>query len=139
MIYKRNRLLYGAMIIIVIIIGLYSRKMTAIIPNFLNAYLGDALWALMIFMIFGFIFITMDKRIVALIGLSFCYFIELSQLYHANWIDTIRKTTLGGLILGSGFLWSDLLAYAIGVGVGLIFELSFKMIRKARAKNNSSW
>lgn len=129
MIYKRNRLLYGVMIIIVIILGLYSRKMTAIIPNFLNTYLGDALWALMIFIAFGFIFITMDTRIVGLIGLSFCYLIELSQLFHANWIDTIRKTTLGGLILGYGFLWSDLVAYAIGIGVGIVIELLFRMIR----------
>jgi hypothetical protein len=129
MTYKRNRLLYAAMIIIVIILGLYSRKMADVMPNFLNTYLGDALWALMIFIAFGFIFISMDTKIVALIGLSFCYLIELSQLYHANWIDTIRKTTLGGLILGYGFLWSDLLAYAIGIAAGVIIEFLSEMIR----------
>ncbi len=41
--------------------------------------------------------------------------VELSQLYHAPWIDSIRQTTLGGLILGFGFLWSDLACYALGV------------------------
>ena len=40
--------------------------------------------------------------------------VELSQLYHAPWIDSIRQTTLGGLILGFGFLWSDLACYAVG-------------------------
>jgi hypothetical protein len=50
-------------------------------------------------------------------------------LYHANWIDTIRKTTLGGLILGYGFLWSDLLAYAIGIAAGVIIEFLSEMIR----------
>jgi len=126
MTYKRNRLLYGTMIIIVMIFGLYSRKMIAVIPSFLNTYLGDALWALMIFIAFGFIFIAMNTKKVALISLSFCYFIELSQLYHANWIDTIRNTTLGGLILGYGFLYSDLLAYAIGIGAGVIIEILIK-------------
>ena len=126
MTYKRNRLLYGTMIIIVMILGLYSRKMIAVIPSFLNTYLGDALWALMIFIAFGFIFIAMNTKKVALISLSFCYFIELSQLYHANWIDTIRNTTLGGLILGYGFLYSDLLAYAIGIGAGVIIEILIK-------------
>lgn len=120
---KRNRLLYGFMIIIVMVLGLLSRRMNNIIPEFLNTYLGDALWALMVFFIFGFIFRYAGIKKIALIGILFCYLIELSQLYHANWIDNIRKTTLGGLVLEYGFLWSDLLAYAIGIGIGVIIEL----------------
>lgn len=126
MTYKRNRLLYGVMILIVIVLGLFSRKMAYAIPDFLNTYLGDALWALMIYILFGFIFRDMKIKTVALIGVSFCYFIELTQLYHANWIDIIRKTTLGGLVLGYGFLWSDLLAYSIGIGVGVIIDVLLK-------------
>ena len=129
MTYKRNRLLYGVMILIVIVLGLFSRKMAYAIPDFLNTYLGDALWALMIYILFGFIFRDMKIKTVALIGVSFCYFIELTQLYHANWIDIIRKTILGGLVLGYGFLWSDLLAYAIGIGVGVIIDVLLKQIR----------
>ncbi len=125
MIYKRNRLLYGVMIIVVIGLGLCSRKMSNSMPIFLNTYLGDALWALMIFFAFGFIFRRMETKIVAVIGISFCYLIELSQLYHANWIDNIRKTTLGGLILGYVFSWKDLLAYAIGIGTGVIIEFLY--------------
>jgi hypothetical protein len=49
--------------------------------------------------------------------------VELSQLYHAPWIDSIRQTTLGGLILGFGFLWTDLACYAFGVGLGVLLEL----------------
>ena len=130
MTYKRNRVLYGIMIIIVIILGLCSRKMANVIPNFLNAYLGDALWALMIFIAFGFVFRDMKTKIVALIGISFCYLIELTQLYHVNWIDNIRKTTLGGLVLGYVFSWSDLLAYAIGILVGVILDILWRAIQK---------
>lgn len=126
--YKRNRLLYAALITIVIILGLYSRRMADVIPSFLNIYLGDALWGLMTFICFGFIFRVMKTKSVALIGISFCYLIELSQLYHANWIDNIRKTTLGGLVLGYGFLSSDLLAYSIGIGIGVVAELLYGMI-----------
>jgi hypothetical protein len=43
-------------------------------------------------------------------------------LYHAPWIDSIRGTTLGGLILGYGYLWSDLACYAVGVGLGALME-----------------
>lgn len=120
---KRNRLLYALFTIVVIMLGLSSRKLAFALPHLLNEYLGDALWALMVFTGFGFLFPKIETKKLAFISLLFCYGIELSQLYHAEWIDSIRATTLGGLVLGYGFLWSDLVAYTIGVGVGFHFEL----------------
>ncbi|AUM96058.1 TPA: DUF2809 domain-containing protein [Clostridium botulinum] len=119
---NRNRLVYGFTTLIVMFLGLCSRKLKYFIPDFLNVYLGDALWALMIFMLCGFIFKATKTKIVSLIALIFCYLIEISQLYHSSWIDNIRKTTLGGLVLGYVFSWKDLLAYAIGIGIGIIVE-----------------
>ncbi|HDR7517498.1 DUF2809 domain-containing protein [Bacillus mobilis] len=119
---KRNRLLYALFTIVVIILGLSSRKLAFALPQLLNDYLGDALWALMIFTGFGFLFPKIETKKLAFISLLFCYGIEVSQLYHAEWIDSIRATTLGGLVLGYGFLWSDIVAYTIGVGVGFLFE-----------------
>ncbi|RRD18446.1 DUF2809 domain-containing protein [Bacillus anthracis] len=119
---KRNRLLYATFTIIVIILGLSSRKFAFALPELLNDYLGDALWALMIFIGFGFLFPKIETKKLAFISLIFCYGIEMSQLYHAEWIDNIRATTLGGLVLGCGFLWSDLVVYTIGIGVGFLFE-----------------
>lgn len=120
---RRNRLVYAIMITIVIVLGLLSRKMVNVLPDLLNIYLGDALWALMIFIGVGFIFTELETKTVALMGLVFCYFIELSQLYHAIWIENIRKTTLGGLALGYVFSWGDLLGYAIGISIGVIIEV----------------
>ncbi|MBJ8105430.1 MULTISPECIES: DUF2809 domain-containing protein [Bacillus cereus group] len=124
---KRHRLLYAVFTIIVIILGLSSRKFAFALPDLLNDYLGDALWALMIFAGFGFLFPKIATKKLAFISLIFCYGIEISQLYHVPWIDNIRATTLGGLVLGYGFLWSDLVAYTIGVGVGVLCEF---MLRK---------
>ena len=59
---------------------------------------------------------------IGCLAMAFSVVIELSQLYHAPWIDSIRHTTLGGLILGFGFLWSDLACYAVGVGLGAAIE-----------------
>ena len=98
-----------------------KRKFAFALPHLLNDYLGDALWALMIFIGFGFLFPKIETKKLAFISLMFCYGIEVSQLYHAEWIDSIRATTLGGLVLGYGFLWNDLIAYTIGVGVGFVF------------------
>ncbi|MCF0058117.1 DUF2809 domain-containing protein [Dyadobacter sp. CY356] len=118
----RSRILYFLMTMLVISSGLFSRKIAYQLPELVNLYLGDALWALMIFLITGFIFKWISTLQVAIFAVSFCYLIEISQLYHADWIDNIRYTRLGGLILGFGFLWSDILAYSIGVGFGVILE-----------------
>ena len=123
---KRNRLLYAMFTILVIILGLSSRKFAFALPALLNDYLGDALWALMIFIGFGFLFPKIEMKKLAFVSLMFCYGIEVSQLYHAEWIDSIRATTLGGLVLGYGFLWNDLVAYIIGVGVGMFCEFMLR-------------
>ncbi|MGR4024583.1 DUF2809 domain-containing protein, partial [Bacillus sp. ZZQ-131] len=101
-------------------------KFSFALPHLLNDYLGDALWALMIFTGFGFLFLKTETKKLSFISLMFCYGIEVSQLYHAEWIDSMRATTLGGLVLGYGFLWSDLVAYTIGVGVGILCEVIFR-------------
>jgi len=74
---------------------------------------------------FGFLFHRKDTRWIAVIALTFSFSIEISQLYHALWIDALRANRLGGLILGFGFLWSDLICYTLGVGFGCLMEIVF--------------
>jgi hypothetical protein len=80
---------------------------------------------MMIYSMFSLIFNRAKIRNIASAALLFCFFIELSQLYHRPWIDAIRHTRLGGLILGFGFLWTDLIAYSIGVALCFIIERFF--------------
>jgi hypothetical protein len=54
----------------------------------------------------------------AVISLGLAFLVEISQLYHAPWIDSIRQTTLGALVLGFGFLWTDLVCYSVGIATG---------------------
>ncbi len=119
----RKRLTYAFLAIITITLGLLSRS--PIIPAFIYPYLGDILYALLIYFLFAFLFARKAETAIALLALIFCVAIELSQLYHAPWIDNIRATKLGGLILGFGFLWSDLLAYAAGVSIGWLLEVCY--------------
>ena len=42
--------------------------------------------------------------------------VEVSQLYHTPLLDAVRQTTPGALVLGQGFLWSDLVCYVVGAG-----------------------
>ena len=83
-------------------------------------------------MVFGGLATLFHKRglrFVAIAALLFSFAIETSQLSRAAWLETLRHTTLGALILGHGFLWSDLAAYS--AGVALCAGLSFIVNRKS--------
>lgn len=106
--------------------GLASRRFRQHLPSFIGAYSGDVLWALMLFLVVGFS--LADRSLVhrCIISLVLAFAVEVSQLYHAPWIDGIRSTTLGGLVLGFGFLWSDLVCYLVGIVAGALIELTIR-------------
>jgi len=79
----------------------------------------------MVFLMVVFLFHKKSTHWVALAALVFSYSIETSQLYHAPWIDILRANRLGGLVLGFGFLWSDLVCYTVGVAFGVVMEKIF--------------
>lgn len=129
MIRGRNRGVYLILVIVVILLGLGSRSFSAL-PNFINLYIGDMLWALMIFLFMGLIFKNQPTIKVGFFALLFCMIIEISQLYQANWIIEVRGTTMGGLVLGYGFLWSDIASYIMGVLLGVFLEKGYYENRK---------
>jgi hypothetical protein len=119
---RRNPLVQITLIALAAVLGIGSRRYAPALPGFVATYAGDTLWALAAFAGVGLLLPRASTRKVGLLAMAFSIGIELSQLYHAPWIDSIRQTTLGGLILGFGFLWSDLACYAAGVGLGTILE-----------------
>jgi hypothetical protein len=119
---RRNRLFYLLTIIVVIVLGLGSRKFSYFFPGWVSLYLGDILWGLMVFLLSGFVFARKSGFFVSAAAGIFSISIEVSQLYHSVWIDTIRDTRIGGLVLGYGFLWSDIFSYIIGILLGFMAE-----------------
>jgi hypothetical protein len=115
---KRNRSLYFFTAVVVAALALGSRRYGVMLPRFITLYAGDTLWALMFFLLIGFVAVRWSSRRVAVITLLLACAGEISQLYHAPWIDDIRNTWLGGIILGYGFLWSDLVCDTVGVFLG---------------------
>jgi Protein of unknown function (DUF2809) len=114
---RRNRLLYLLGCAIVVALGLASRRYAGVLPTFIARYAGDTLWAVMAFGVIGIVVPGWSSLRVALAALTVSYAVEVSQLYHAPWIDAIRDTRPGALALGSGFIWSDLLCYTAGVAL----------------------
>jgi hypothetical protein len=136
----RHRGFYALLIAIVICAGTASRSETVGLPPFVAKYAGDALWALMVFLGIGFVLATRGTALVAAVAVVLSSADEFSQLYHAPWIDTVRRTTLGHLVLGDTFAWGDIAAYLVGVGIGAAAEWVASRInwhwRKSRSQTD---
>lgn len=129
----RPRVVYLGWAVAVVALGLIWRSGLISLSPWLSKYGGDALWALMIYSIVRFM--RPDVRIwaSALWAFGICVFVELSQLYHAEWIDSVRTTRLGSLALGNVFNWPDIPAYAAGVFSGLAADVLIRLRAKRSA------
>jgi len=130
----RNRLLQTVALVLVLGAGLLWRSHYLPLSPFLSKYGGDALWALAVFLAAGLWFPRASTLRITLVALGFAWGIELSQLYHAPWIDELRSSLLGRLILGSTFNVPDLLAYVIGIVFGAVAEAMLDYSRRMGAR-----
>lgn len=128
---KRNRWIYAAFTILIIGLGLGARAFSSVLPDALNTYRGLSVGC---HDLYGLrVSISENENDDDWPYQPFLlFFIEISQLYHAEWIDRIRDTSLGGLVLGYGFLWSDIEAYTLGVASCAAIELLALGIKKRR-------
>lgn len=127
-----RRMIYLAGVLAVVAFGLGSRRFGTRLPAFIAEYAGDTLWALLVFLSLGLIAPRSGIWRRATVALVVSYTVEFSQLYQAPWIEALRRTALGGLVLGFGFLWSDLVCYSVGVGTGVLLELVVYHYNRAR-------
>ena len=106
------RIFYLSGIAVLIALGLLSRRV-----KFVPAACGDAWWAMMVYCCFRIVLIRKPMVISAAAALIASFAVEFSQMLKPDWLVKIRSTFLGHMLLGQGFLWSDLLAYTIGIAV----------------------
>ena len=107
---KRKILISLIGIVVLIPLGLYSRHIT-----WLPKETGDALWAMMVFCFWRIILVKSKLRTVAIVSLAHSFIVEFSQLLRWQWLVSFRSTFVGHMMLGQGFLWTDLVAYVIGI------------------------
>jgi hypothetical protein len=117
-----------------IALGLWVHRGGATLGPVARDVLGDALWATMIAWWIGAAAPRAKLRVRGAVALAICVAVELSQLIQAPWLDAIRRTTLGNLVLGSGFDTRDLLAYLAGVMAAVILERTLRaaLVRATR-------
>ena len=122
---RRARRLYAVAGAAVIALGLWSRSDAAGLPWAVAKYAGDGLWGLVVFLGVGLVLPGLPTRAAAGLAAAFAGAVEASQLYHAPWLDAVRGTLAGGLVLGTPaatFAWGDIAAYLAGIAAGAVAE-----------------
>ena len=135
---SRSRPTYLVALLVTIALGLASRRFADALPHFIAAYAGDALWAATVYWLAALALPRARPRLLAAIALGVSITVEMSQLYHAPWIDSIRATRLGSLALGHGFLWSDLVCYIVGVAFAASVDVSLLSLAKPQRREGNA-
>ena len=120
---RRPRWLLSVVACLLIAGGLATRSPLAFpAGGIIATYGGDTLWATLLLVLVFLVRPTLSARMAGLVALGLAFTVEFSQLVHWPLLVALRSTRLGGLILGYGFLWSDLACYTVGVALGLIVD-----------------
>lgn len=115
----KQRGVYLAIALSMIPAGLIARSFrsdadAATISGFIATYLADTLWAVMFFFLFAAAFVRWPAWRLLLLTLCFTLGIEASQLYHGEPLATLRGFAPTRFLLGTNFLWSDVICLAVG-------------------------
>ena len=116
------RATYLALALATIVVGLLVHWHGGALGPVARDVFGDALWASMIVWWAGVSAPHSRLAVRSAVALAVCVVVEFSQLYHTPFLDVIRGTRVGHLVLGSGFDPRDLVAYAIGVAAAALLD-----------------
>jgi len=92
--------------------------------------LGDALWAAMIVWWIGALAPGAGLRTRGITAFGICCAVEFSQAVHTAALDALRETTVGHLVLGSGFDPRDFVSYALGVLAATLLDWRVNTYRR---------
>jgi hypothetical protein len=101
-------------------------------------YGGAILWGTMVFFLVAIVASRSTRRSVVMIAAVIAVGVELFRLVHTPWLDSFRLTMAGALLLGRIFSPWDILAYAVGIALGVLLDnLVLAIVRIARPHSAS--
>ena len=99
---------------VVIPLGFYSKIYDGPASNWVNNSLGGVLYVIFWSLLFSVLAARSKPwKIVSLVLLITCT-IEILQLWHPPFMETIRSTFFGATLIGNSFSWLDMAHYMIG-------------------------
>jgi Protein of unknown function (DUF2809) len=92
------------------------------LPGFVVKYGGSVLWGTMVFFLVAITASNLSRQSIAFISAVIAICVELFRLVHSPWLDAFRLTLAGALLLGRIFSPWDMLAYGVGIVVGMLLD-----------------
>lgn len=125
-----RRLLLALAAVVVVAAGLLVHAFAP--GGFVGDAAGDALYAVLIVLLVAFVVPWWPSWASGSVALAWCVAVEFFQLtgLPAQWGAVFRPI---GLVLGSGFAATDLLFYALGVGIAVAADA---LIRRPRGRGS---
>ena len=130
--FRRSRWLIVILALLVIAVGLASRRGLVQFPAVLGNYPGDALWAWVVLLCMAWVRPAITRGRLVGVSLVVAFAIEFLQLYQAPWMQALRANKLAYLVLGNGFDPLDLLAYVVGIALGATVDWGWQRWRQTR-------
>lgn len=118
----RLRLIYLVIAVILALLAGFSTRTNICPTKMLNLYTDMILTAGVVYFVSRIIVPFSPRWKNFLFVFLLLVVLEVSQLYHASWIDTLRVTSCGGAVLGHQFSVSDLVCYTLGSLVGWLVD-----------------
>ena len=131
-VFRRSRWLIAILALLVIAVGLASRRGLVPFPALLGNYPGDALWAWVVLLCVAWMRPAITRGRLVGVSLVVAFAIEFLQLYQAPWMQALRANKLAYLVLGNGFDPLDLLAYVVGIALGATVDWGWQRWRQTR-------
>jgi hypothetical protein len=113
---------YLAAAVVTVVAGLLVRFAPLGLPWFVVKYGGSTLWAVMIYWVLVIAWPERRPFQLAWIAGGIALLVELQRLYHAAWLDVIRASLPGILLLGRFFSVWDIVAYWVAIAVVAVLD-----------------
>ncbi|WP_456717155.1 ribosomal maturation YjgA family protein [Bradyrhizobium sp. USDA 4353] len=130
--------LVTALVVIALGLGLRFYGLGVGLPAFIVKYGGSILWAMMVYMLLVALLPLRSWRQIGGLALAAAVIVEASRLIHTPWLDSFRLTLAGALLLGRIFSPWNIVAYAIGIVIGICIDRTLFAAASTQATERQS-
>ena len=114
--------MYLALALVTVVAGLLVRFAPLGLPWFVMKYGGSTLWAAMIYWTLAIVWPKGRPLRLGWVAGGIALLAELQRLYDAAWLDALRASLPGVLLLGRYFSLWDIVAYWLAIAVVALLD-----------------
>ena len=124
-------------VVILVPIGLYTKIYSGPAAQWVNNSLGGVLYVVFWSLVFCILLPGIKTRKIAAAVFLVTCLLEIMQLWHPPFLETIRLTFIGATLIGNSFSWLDLVHYMIGLSLSLLLLKYLGRLEEDKAERGS--